>query len=190
MKKIQSKNKYKGFSLIEMIIAIFIFSLVMTTVTTIFVRVASARKKAKSIQRDLDDARFAMEQMAKIFRTSTIIGTPTATNIAVFDNSQGSCVQYQKSATNKLQYRTGAGVKNGTTGVVESCNFSSAYADISGGNVSSLNFDTIKTDNIAKKVGKITIAMKICYNNNCGVDGDEVMVQTTVSLRDYWGLKK
>ena len=192
-------KKYKAFSLMEMIIAIFIFSLIMTTVTTVFVKMANVRKKAKFIQKDVEDARFAMEQMAKTLRTSTVFAV-NVTNTAItsaYDHSQGKCFGYQRvnsgTSVNKLQIKTGNGIKDVTTKKITGCNNWSAWTDMSEANVRSLNFDVIKSDgeSVPPKVGKVTIAMRICYDNKCtGANKtDEARIQTTVSLRDYWELE-
>ncbi|MDP1620561.1 MAG: prepilin-type N-terminal cleavage/methylation domain-containing protein [Candidatus Moranbacteria bacterium] len=188
------KNKYKGFSLMEMVVAIFVFSLVMTTATAVFIKVASARKKVKTIQKDVEDARFAMEQMAKTLRTSTIMyvkplaGVSHSQDIQVYDNSQGRCVEYRIS-NQKIQSRTGASSDSNDDGKVDSCSFVNVpFGDMVGANVGDLKFDVVKSDGSANKIGKVTISAQICYGGSttCAGSSDMVRIQTTVSLRDYW----
>ncbi|MDP1884729.1 MAG: prepilin-type N-terminal cleavage/methylation domain-containing protein [Candidatus Moranbacteria bacterium] len=162
------KNKYKGFSLMEMVVAIFVFSLVMTTATAVFVKVAGARKKVKAIQKDVEDARFAMEQMAKTLRTSTIMyvkplaGVSHSQDIQVYDNSQGRCVEYRIS-NQKIQSRTGASSDSNDDGKVDSCSFVNVpFGDMVGANVGDLKFDVVKSDGSANKIGKVTISAHIC----------------------------
>ncbi|PJA87728.1 MAG: hypothetical protein CO140_02745, partial [Candidatus Moranbacteria bacterium CG_4_9_14_3_um_filter_40_7] len=61
----------KGFTLIEMMIAIFIFSLMMIAVTEIFSSSFGGYGNARNIQKDLEDAQFVMGQIAKTLRTSS-----------------------------------------------------------------------------------------------------------------------
>ena len=189
MKVENKKSKYAGFSLMEMIVAIFVFSIVMTTVMAVFVNVSTSRKKIKAIQKDVEDARFGMEIMAKTLRMSSIVrcngaitcdGTPVD-NLQIFDYSQNSCIKYRLDTLNK-KLQSGTAVAADRT-ACEGATVST-FSDMTGGNVSSLNFAAIKSDNT--KFGKVTIAMKVCYKGICsGNSGDEANIQTTVSLRDY-----
>ncbi len=71
---IEQKNKITGFSLIEMIVAVSIFSLIVAAAITSFVSMVNSDKKAQQIQKNTEDARYAMDKIAKSLRTSTIIG--------------------------------------------------------------------------------------------------------------------
>ncbi|MFA7209735.1 MAG: prepilin-type N-terminal cleavage/methylation domain-containing protein [Parcubacteria group bacterium] len=188
------RNKYKGFSLMEMVVAIFVFSLVMTTATAIFVKVAGARKKTKAIQKDVEDVRFVMEQMAKTLRTSTVMyvkpiaGVSHSQDIQVYDNSQGRCIEY-RIYDQKIQSRTGTSSDSNGDGKVDGCSFVNVpFGDMVGANVGDLKFDVIKSDSLTNKIGKVTISAQVCYGGSttCAGSSDVVRIQTTVSLRDYW----
>ncbi|MDO8240728.1 MAG: prepilin-type N-terminal cleavage/methylation domain-containing protein [Candidatus Moranbacteria bacterium] len=180
------KSKYKGFSLMEMIVAIFVFSLLMTTMVSTFVSVVSVRKKARMLQQDTENARFAIEQMSKTLRTSTVLNpidrTPVQ-NLQFFDYSRNSCLEYNFSSP-KLQSRAGTWTNSGTPEVTPICNFSSSYSDMISGSLNSANFFVVKSASVP--VARVTISLHICYNNVCtGEAGDEVAIQSAVSLRDY-----
>lgn len=182
MKNVRAKNKYLGFSLVEMIIAIFVFSVIMTTVTATFVSVINTRKKVKAVQQDVEDARFAMELMAKTLRTSHVVSPTlpsTVSDIKVFDYSQSKCIEY-RLAGNKLQ----SGEATAVDEVACATATPGPFSDMTSGYLNNLSLDVIPSSGTTR--GKVTIAMKICYNLTCsGANSDAVNIQTTVSLRDY-----
>jgi prepilin-type N-terminal cleavage/methylation domain-containing protein len=180
----------RGFSLIEMIIAIFIFSLIMAAVTGAFVSAFSSRNKAKAIQRNIEDARFAMEIMAKTLRTSSVVDYYPSSSITFIDYSQAkNCTKYYLDSYGKLKsivdysvvgsdldtLKTdcrNASFSSGTESIMISgtLNDFSVQADLSDGTPSS------------KQLGKVTISMTVCADSACQTDST---IQTTVSLRDY-----
>jgi len=189
-KKIIFENRQinrKGFSLMEMIIAIFVFSLIMVAVVGTFVSVVSVRNKVKAVQQDIENARFSMEQMSKTLRTSSVLSFSPATNptnIKIFDYSQGVCIEYQYSGV-KLQSRIGT--KTSADGESPTCTFSGSYVDIINGSLAGASFKVIPSASSPSPIyGRITMALKVCYNNICtGKTGNNMTIQTTVSLRDY-----
>lgn len=111
-KKIKSE-KLKGFTLLEVVVATFIFVLIMVTIIQIFGSGFSGYRKAKAVQKDLESAQQNMNMMAKVFRTSQVVwssdwigscglvsydvGTPAADSdaIRIFDYSQYKCYRYE-----------------------------------------------------------------------------------------------
>lgn len=168
----------------EMIVAIFVFSLVMTTVMATFTSVVTARKRTKAIQQDVEDARYAMELMAKTLRTSSVLSA-TATDLQMFDYSQSQCTEYKyDNVAKKLGSLSGTWTNSAIPNVTPACTFSGISNDMTSGFVGSANFSAISSAPApSKKIGKVTIAMKVCYNKDCSTDAPTI--QTTVSLRDY-----
>lgn len=179
-KKVLSVGR-QGFSLLELLVSIFIFSLIMTIVTTIFVQVFNSRKKAKEIQVNIEDARYAMELIAKSLRMSNVKSGDAALtdNIVVYDYSQSSCIRY---------YADAGELKVGYSGDDEpGCGSSSIFdaprTMISGNlNNFSLKVESSDNDPAQKKIGRVTMAMTICADDTCRT---KETIQTTVSLRDY-----
>ena len=176
----------KGFSLLEMIVAIFIFSLVMTTVTTIFVKIFNARKKTKEIQINIEDARASMELMAKSLRMSNVKSgdAASADNIVVYDYSQNKCIKYYKDSSNKL--RMISETMSDDTNCTASYSIPGTAQTMMNGVLNNLSLnveESVKTAG-SKKVGKVTIAMTICADTTIPCKTQET-IQTTVSLRDY-----
>jgi prepilin-type N-terminal cleavage/methylation domain-containing protein len=173
----------QGFSLLEMIIAIFIFSLIITTVVATFIKVIEMRGKVKTVQQHTESARVAIEEMAKILRTSAIMSDDGIdTNIEVFDYSQEKCIRYNYDNGNKkLQVEV---VSPATPLTPSTCSFSNIYTDMTGPYIGGFSFYSIKSDAAAKTRGRVTMVAKVC--NTVGCSGlDKVHIQTTVSLRDY-----
>ncbi len=72
---LNKKNKTKkGFTLIEMMISIFIFAIMMTSIAGIFARQISSYKQTRIMANDLENAQFALNYIAKTLRTASILG--------------------------------------------------------------------------------------------------------------------
>lgn len=92
-------QKRRGFSLLEVIIAIFIFSLIMVASVSVFVSAFHARIAARKSQKGLEEARTAMETIAKNIRMSTKVVNYGGTNtIRMFNLSQGKCIAYAEDS--------------------------------------------------------------------------------------------
>ena len=192
-----SKNK-KGFTFVELIIAIFIFSLMMISVTRIFSSSISGYQKARAVQKNLEDAQFVMNQIAKILRTSSVARNPDVKSIVVFDYSQGKCFKYMFDDINKkIKFgKTDAPPINPPSPARES--FEKDPIIWCGGNIPTIlapmaALDVTGKFNATKSkpgtgedgvLGKVTISMEICSNAGC--TADKADIQTSVSLRDYY----
>lgn len=67
-------SRKKGFSLIELMISVFVFLLIMTTIVQIFATQINAYRHARSVQNDLENAQFAMNYISKTLRTASVLG--------------------------------------------------------------------------------------------------------------------
>lgn len=72
MKKIKQIFKYSGFTLIESVVTIFIFSILTSTVMGIFVSALNLQRRSFNIQQVEENANFILESMAKEIRVGTI----------------------------------------------------------------------------------------------------------------------
>ncbi len=186
MKRFLTK-KEKGFSFLEVIVATFIFSLIMVSASASFGKFFTAYRTTRAVQRDLENAQFAMNAIAKTLRTSTVITsiTPAPTNlIRVFDHSQDSlnpCMEFRFDvATGSLQSRNTESVVD-----VAACQvytFSNNFADMTTGYVTGNFSGAQSTSGLA---GKVTISAEVCPSSPCpGNPRDRARIQTTVSLRN------
>ncbi len=76
MKKNFSKSK-SGFTLVEMMVSIFIFMIIMVAIVGVFARQINAQKKARIMEGNLENAQFALNYISKTLRTAIIVGTDT-----------------------------------------------------------------------------------------------------------------
>lgn len=177
MKKVQTTKK--GFSLIESMIAVFIFSLVAIMLTGSFAGFLKSYKSAKKIQKSAESAQYVINLMAKSIRNSefeptfnlSLIGNQVVT---MFDRSRSLCVIY-KYEMGVLKMATAGG---GSITDVTKCNVTNAPALATFSPLTKVGdiFDVAFVGSTA--VGKIL--MTVDYTNN----PNSSRVQTTVSLRD------
>jgi prepilin-type N-terminal cleavage/methylation domain-containing protein len=173
------KNK-RGFTLLEVMVAVSIFALLMAASSTIFANAFKAYRNARAIQKDLENAQYTMNLMAKTIRTSSVMSLGSD-NIDIYDYSQDKCIRY-KLSVNKII--TGSSTPS-PSGDKSQCIFS-ASNELSNISVENLSFSGSSSKKTPSIVGKVTISMKICATLGCsGREKDAVQIQTSVSLRDY-----
>lgn len=175
------KHDRKGFSLLEVIVALSIFTLIVTSLTRVAGSSFSGYTKARQFQQDLENAGFAMDNMAKVLRTSTVLSSAngTATTIQAFDYSQNKCVEY-RFASNNLQIGFGSG---GSAADPSACDFTGiSRNNVIAGVVQGGSFSIAPSLNTSgsEEVGKVTIALRVGENAT-----NTANLQTSVSLRDY-----
>jgi prepilin-type N-terminal cleavage/methylation domain-containing protein len=186
MKK--NSKKQKGFTFIEVLIAVFVFVLMMTTLTGIFGRSLTGYKKAVRVQKDLELAQQAMNIMAKTFRTSGITSIASSDTIRVFDFSQSECIEYEFSG-NVLQVRS-----EGDPGNVLAPNKMKWCDELpSFGNDRILVPETVTGvfDSVTPTLtdaGRVTVSMTVCPLDGCTANpADRAVIQTSVTLRNKYG---
>ena len=192
-------KKQKGFTFIEIIIAVFIFALMMMAVAGIFSSSIGGYQKARAVQKNLEDAQFIMNQIAKILRTSSVADNPAnGKSIVVFDYSQGKCFKYAFTG-NKIEFgKTDAPVVAGEEkelfekDPIAWCGSKTfgALNPMAALNVTG-KFKATESKpgngiDIFGVLGKVTISMEVCSNINCTANKDKANIQTSVSLRDYY----
>ncbi|MCX6765711.1 MAG: type II secretion system protein [Candidatus Moranbacteria bacterium] len=181
-------NTIRGFTLIEVIVAMFVFVIIMTTVSGIFGRAFQGYRSAKVIQRDLEAAQYAINLIAKSLRTSSVaspIGQNlTTSSVRIFDYSQNKCIRYAFSGT-EITLESADDPGDSAPDKIDWCTTTSlsSPASITSGTVTGNFYSTSSDPTI---VGKVTIALKVCPVTGCdGNPRDEAKIQTSVSLRDY-----
>jgi prepilin-type N-terminal cleavage/methylation domain-containing protein len=68
----------KGFTLLETLVTLFVFSILMVIVGSVFVDSLNMQRKAFNYQQSQENANFVLESMAKEIRVSQISGPDTA----------------------------------------------------------------------------------------------------------------
>lgn len=183
-------KKSQGFSLLEVLLSVFIFSVIMLGVTSYFVSIVSANQNSKRLQQNLEDIRFAMNRIAKVLRTSVVV-IPTSisnvTTIRVFDYSQSKCLQYTFAGNSIGEYSQDlpAGRTDEkpwcasllTTGFTQNI-----LVNVASGASMTGRFVVIPSDDGS---GGSEFAGRVTMNANVVRQGNSSTVQTTVSLRNY-----
>ena len=173
-----SKTACRGYTLIEVLVALFVFLIIMTGLSQTFTQSFAAYKRAKAVQRDVANAQFVLNLMAKELRTSSLVSPSSNGNLAsavkFYDYSQGKCIEYRTNASTlqvaKAEAANFAGCAATTFGAYDAV----TIGTVTGGFV-------IKPSVISPKaVGKVTVSLEISEEPN-----HTARIQTTSSLRDY-----
>jgi prepilin-type N-terminal cleavage/methylation domain-containing protein len=190
------KNK-KGFTLVEVLVTTFMFVVIVGAVSHLFANAIEAKKNVSAVQGDYEKAQLTLNLVAKVLRTSTVVGVnesigPVVNNsivssVQVFDYSQvsaGSPCLSLKFEGDKLKMAiddVGVTAIEDCDGTNNTPTFSS-YRDLADNRIEGF-FNVTETDITSNTTGKVTISLKA--KPNTGNDRDVAEIQTTVSLRDY-----
>jgi prepilin-type N-terminal cleavage/methylation domain-containing protein len=183
-------SKKKGFSFLEIMISIFIFSLMMTTISVTFASLFENYRNSRAIQMNLENAQFIINTMAKSLRTSSVLSN-TASSIKFYNYSDSNCFSY-KFEDNSLQVAS-VSIDNISYPTVEErkAQCSSALLTYSNilTNVNDANFSVIQSsEGIPNVMGKVTVSIDVCANSGSECSEsvhDRARIQSSVSLRDY-----
>ena len=176
----------RGFTLLEMVVALGVFSVIMVIAFGIAISMNNAQFKASRIQIVQDDLRFALESMTKEMRTGTnfqasepVIGLSNGYEKITFRRSDGVMITYcMRSGASRIRKIT-----DGTT----DCSTASAQP-VTGGDVT-VEALTFYLTGAAAGAGdgqpRITVSLKARSENPKLVS--TFSIQTTVSqrIRDY-----
>lgn len=162
----------KGFTLLELIVAIGVFSAVISASTGIFISTITAQRKAIALQNVQDNIRFAAESMAKEIRTGKTFSVNAQGGSQLnFTNAAGASVIYRLSGTAAIEKSSDGGA-----------NFLPITADNI--EVASLKFyltGEIEGDGLQPK---ITITVKTRSKNVKIAEQSEMNLETTISVRE------
>jgi prepilin-type N-terminal cleavage/methylation domain-containing protein len=89
-------KKQKGFTLIELIVSIGLFSVVLTVTLSSILTIADANKKARSLMSVTNNLNFALDSVTRSFKSGTI--DPTINPV---DNSTGCLTTQEIDYTNE-----------------------------------------------------------------------------------------
>lgn len=168
----------RGFTLMELLVALFVFSLVMTSISQIFATAYSGYRSTKIVEHDIENIQFVMNAITKSLRTSSVVSASgNQQSVQFFDYSQDKCIQY----------RINGGVleiaSNASTGVVDCTGMALAsFSPVTTGTVSG-SFRVTKSVAVGgppSQIGKVTLVLTISESAS-----HNAHLQTTVSLRDF-----
>lgn len=179
MKNKKIKLRKNGFSLIEMVVAVFVFSIISLTAVAVFANVVRTREYTRDMQKDLESSRTAIEQMAKNMRLSTGLASYNSNSgIYMYNTSQEKCVKYQ-FVGKQLESSVVEAPEPEADGSIDCESASYDLTPITEANITKGKFFVTETDVASKVIGRVTIVMTI---------DDKEHLQTSVSLIDYTGI--
>lgn len=182
-----SQKFHQGFTLIEVIVSVFVFLIIMTAVTNTFTSGFSSYKNTKIAQKNVEDAQFALNLMAKELRTSTVVSSGSAIPqpvITFYDYSQSLCLRYRIDTSNNLQRGS---ISVLASDIASDCTTGVPDASFGMQNMITENINygrfliTPSVAGATPRAGRVTVMLDI---NKSGTS-QHAYIQTTVSLRDY-----
>lgn len=99
MKRNFSKNK-NGYTLIEMMIAVTLFSVVLTITLGSVMTIIDVNRKSQSLTVVMNDLNFALETMTRTIKTGEILSPDVATGYIFVRNQDGDTIRYQFNSEN------------------------------------------------------------------------------------------
>ncbi|MFA6307871.1 MAG: prepilin-type N-terminal cleavage/methylation domain-containing protein [Patescibacteria group bacterium] len=208
------KNE-NGFTLIEMLVSMAVFSLMVFAVGAIYIAFNSSQVRTTASQQVLNDSQYAMDFMAKEIRNNAIV--KYSLNCDDFINTVGAnadvfskCIILKRPNGQVFAFTShnnGADAKVNLLYVLLTCtdNTCNTYEDIyfNSGSVATLlgpDLNNIQLDNLDFLINpttdpfvingpnaqpKVTINMKVVYNSTNQTKRVNYVFQTTVSSRIY-----
>lgn len=179
----------KGLTLIEVVVAMAVFSILMTGAAQTFTSGLMSFKQNTEIERDVESVSALMNQIAKELRTSTV--STSATNpstLRYYDYSQGKCIRYTSSSGNlttagiiRRQETLAGAVASAdvsSTGVAANC-LAGLFQSAVDVTPTDTRLNLVIDESVAGSVG----GAKILFTLNSSAK--PVVIQSFVSSRDY-----
>jgi len=181
IKILKFSKKSKGFSLIEVLVAMFIFLLAISLLIGGFSSFFKNYIVAKKIQKDVENAQYAMNFMAKTLRTSALITTTppiTAFPFRAFDYSQtaNNCIEYNYSSS----MITSSSVTKADPDECSAAPMPTATA-LTSNDITGAHITAIPT--ISSNYGKVTIVLYVQDQSSTVNQPSAIPIQMSVSLR-------
>lgn len=178
----RSPRVSKGLTLIELLVAMFVITVIMTSLAAFFSSSVSSHKIARDKERYLETSQEALNIMAKSMRGSSLVScNPNCTGgqanaIRIYNYSLGRCERYGFE-NGSIKYRYVLTDRSGCTpGTTLGSEVSLATSIITNG---SKFFVKQSSNGVHAGLGYITVILQT------GSSTDNNTLQTTVSLRDY-----
>ncbi len=176
------KKRNRGFTLVELIVAVAVFIVAMDVLTTTFISLGKTQRRQKDVQMLQGDVQSFFETLDREVRTGYGETFSTGTNSLFFRNQNGNCVTYYlsdgKMHRSEDSTATGSCAENTSGTVLTSSR--NVFSDISFSATSS-GVDTSQTPPILSSQGFVQLSFKACINaatpSNC------MVVQTSITSR-------
>jgi prepilin-type N-terminal cleavage/methylation domain-containing protein len=182
----RQRKSSRGFSLIEVVVAMGVFSLLMAIVSVAFSGGFATYRNTASAQKYLENAQYIMNDLAKQLRTSSVIsptGNPAANtspiSVTFFDHSQSKCIMYRQHTSPDYIEKS-----VGTAGTAALCGTTPGFSVWNRVTAGEVTMDlVIRNSVLSTRVGLVIISFSVGGGGASAVD--PVLLQSSVSLRDY-----
>lgn len=167
--------------MVEILIAVFVFFMAVAMLTGSFASFIKTYTNAKKAQRDVENAQYAMNLMAKTIRTSALVSSDSSITdfpLNIYDYSQEICVQYKYNQTDK-KIQIGS-ITPATENDPSSCQFESiaTFSDLTAGDINSVAITAVPSNGYV--LGKATIMLGVRDPSQAT---PIIPIQMSVSLR-------
>lgn len=176
-----SRKLARGFSLLEMIVSLGVFSTAILIILGSILSISDAQKKTISLQAVEDNLRFAADMMSREIRTGSVYNCeggdfvsdcPSGSPIFAFDSIGGARIIYRWNGVNKS--------------IEESEDNGSTFYPITGSDlkIEELTFYVFGSENLDSKHPRVMMAMKAVAGEEKAKTRSEFNIQTTVAQRE------
>lgn len=172
MKKILKREFNKGFTMVEVLVAMTLFVVIVSATTVSFITAMKTQRQLVSLMAATDSASLAIEQMAKEIRTGRdFCRTSCADGIINFTTWKGEAVTYQVDANKQILRSSGI-----NSGPITADNVS----------IERLNFIISGNQPTDDYPPRITIILRaaVPQTGPIGIRGVYTDLQTTISARN------
>lgn len=180
MNRRKIKNK-KGYTFLEVIVSVSIFVIIIAASTDAFSNLIGSYRKIRDFQESVENVQFAMNEAAKVLRTSSIVANGNSF-VQAFDYSQEICVRYEIIGGQLMRaYESMAANVDPLSDCSVRSFAANEFLKMTTGSISG-SFSAIPSSSVSgsEEVGKVTIMLNIQKG-----DADSIKLQSSVSLRDY-----
>lgn len=193
-----------GFSLIEVLIALTIFTFIIGGVVMFSVNSIKANTRSQAMQESIDNARYAMDDLARKVRTSSNIELtgPGSNQLFLIDNKTlvKYCYRFENNQMTLSKFKPTIGTDGSMKpqdanqyNAVASCDDFVGFESIVGKSTGKVaiggKFEVMQTDikdNVSPHRGFVRIIIDMAYNSSGSPeDRAEVHLQSGVSIADY-----
>ena len=164
------KKSQEGFTIVEVIVTSFVFSIIALAVSAIFVQTLSLQRRASTSQKIQDNAIFVLESMSRDIRVSRVV-----------DQESPNCTANTLTIIHPVK---GDVVFRLNNGAIEKSQAGGPFVAISGSDVRFTRFNFCVTGSTFTDNRTPRIAILTTIENVSGREVLEVNLQTTVSSRD------
>jgi len=168
----------KGFLLIELLVAMTLFSTIVAIAVGSFINVVRTQRQVSAISAAESNLGIAMEQMAREIRTGSSFCTgANELQCSCQINNECSALVFATAEGHNVEYSL-----NADSGILEKSVDNGTPQDITGGNVKVRYLNFFISQNVSDNYPRVTIAVGISPNE-ATLSGNVLNMETTVSAR-------